>query len=169
MTQGRPQLSKQESIDALRAQIQPEHYVASLEKMKATYLERAAELLGNRDLNAASGAIDERDVDMVNVQLDEALADLSWRIATIDERIADFKETKENVTRPFDRQEPEEPKEAELGEESGEDVQAGDEAAREAVAVAEEALAAPGGAPPEDDEDLGEPSPLVEADPNEEA
>jgi hypothetical protein len=97
--------SKAEAIDKLRAQIQPDQYLKSLEAMKATYLERASELLGNRDLNAASAAIDERDVEMVNLQLDEALADLSWRVDTINERIKDFEATQKNVTRPFERQE----------------------------------------------------------------
>ena len=101
----RERLSKEAAIDKLRAQIQPEDYITSLEKMKQTYLSRAAELLGNKDLNAASDAIDERDVDMVNKQLDEALADLSWRVDAIEERIKDFADTKKDVTRPFERPE----------------------------------------------------------------
>ena len=100
----RPVVSKEEAIDKLRAQIQPEQYLESLTNMRDTYLGRAAELLGNRDLNAASNRTDPRDVEMVNIQFDEALADLSWRVDTINERIDDFDATKKDVTRPFERQ-----------------------------------------------------------------
>ena len=100
----RPVVSKEEAIDKLRAQIQPEQYLESLTNMRDTYLGRAAELLGNRDLNAASNRTDLRDVEMVNIQFDEALADLSWRVDTINERITDFEATKKDVTRPFERQ-----------------------------------------------------------------
>ena len=102
-----PPVSKEEAIDKLRAQIQPEQYLQSLNSMRDTYLSRAAELLGNRDLNAASNKTDPRDVEMVNIQFDEALADLSWRVDTINDRIKDFEDTKNSITRPFERQAPE--------------------------------------------------------------
>ncbi len=107
----RPVVSKEEAIDKLRAQIQPEQYLESLTNMRDTYLGRAAELLGNRDLNAASNRTDPRDVEMVNIQFDEALADLSWRVDTINDRITDFEATKKDVTRPFERQ-PDAPEDA---------------------------------------------------------
>ena len=100
----REPVSKEEAIDKLRAQIQPEQYLESLTKMRDTYLGRAAELLGNRDLNAASNRTDPRDIEMVNIQFDEALADLSWRVDTINDRIQDFEDTKKDITRPFERQ-----------------------------------------------------------------
>ena len=159
-----PPNSKQEAIDNLRQQIQPEQYIEALEQSKAVYLQRAAGLLTDHDMNKASSAIDERDVEMVNLRIDEALADLNWRIETIDQRIKDFANTKKDVTRPFERpesdEEPEEPTdtEAPLDAKSIEDVpldkveiqpdepneqtEAEDEAAREAVAIAEDALAA---------------------------
>ena len=108
----REQVSKEEAIETLRKQIAPEQYLASLTTMRETYLGRAAELLGNRDLNAASNRTDPRDVEMVNIQFDEALADLSWRVDTINDRIADFEANKKDVTRPFERQ-PDDPADAE--------------------------------------------------------
>lgn len=115
-----PLVSKEEAIDKLRAQIQPEQYLASLAKMRDTYLERASELLGNRDLNAASNRTDPRDVEMVNIQFTEALADLSWRVDTLNDRIADFEATKKDITRPFERQveEPKKNKAEEMPEET---------------------------------------------------
>ncbi len=108
----REQVSKEEAIENLRKQIAPEQYLASLTTMRETYLGRAAELLGNRDLNAASNRTDPRDVEMVNIQFDEALADLNWRVETINERIDDFEVSKKGITRPFDRQ-PDDPEDAE--------------------------------------------------------
>ncbi len=107
----REPVSKEEAIDNLRKEIDPEQYLESLKKMRADYLARAAELLGNHDLNKADARIDERDVDMMNIQVDEALVSLNWRVETIDERIADFEATKKDVTRPFERQ-PADPEDA---------------------------------------------------------
>ncbi len=107
----RPVVSKEEAINKLRAQIAPEQYLKSLTDMREVYLSRAAELLGNRDLTAASNRTDPRDVEMVNIQFDEALVDLNWRVETINERIADFEATKKDITRPFDRQ-PDAPEDA---------------------------------------------------------
>ncbi len=49
---------------------------------------------------------------MVNIQFDEALSDVSWRVDTSNARIDDFEATKKDVTRPFDRQ-PDDPADAE--------------------------------------------------------
>lgn len=99
----REPVDKQEAIDKLRQQIEPEQYLESLKEMKVVYLQRAARVLGDHDMNVASPTIDERDVEMVNKQTDDTLAELSWRVDTLDGRIKDFEATKKDVTRPFDR------------------------------------------------------------------
>ena len=79
-----------ELLERLRALADPQRYQQQLSEQRTAYIQRAEQLLIERDFNDGDPNMNERDKELVLKQIDEALVSLDWRIQEADESIAAF-------------------------------------------------------------------------------
>jgi len=90
-----------DSIEQLRAMIDPDTYINQLQETKKRLLQQAASLLQDLDLSNASERVPDSDKERLSDQLNNVLEDIMERITLIDARVEEFKQDRARATRPF--------------------------------------------------------------------